>query len=60
MAKVFAFADDTLTRGKREDRSPILNESLADESGDENVFVGPDDEDSQEEEEEEGLKKRDT
>ena len=48
-----------LTRGKREDRSPILNESLADESGDENVFVGPDDEDSQEGEEEEGLKKRD-
>jgi len=49
-----------VTRGKREDRSPILNESLADESGDENVFVGPDDEDSQEEEEEEGLKKKDT
>ena len=46
-----------LTRGKREDRSPILNESFVDESGDENVFVGPDDEDSQEEE---GLKKRDT
>ena len=46
-----------------EDRSPILNESLIEESGDENVFVGPeedDDEDStgkEEEEEEEGLEK---
>lgn len=44
-----------------EDRSPILNESLVGESGDENVFVGPEedeDESSEEEkEEEEGLEK---
>ena len=48
-----------------EDRSPILNESLIEESGDENVFVGPeedDDDDSsgkdeEDEEEEEGLEK---
>ena len=37
-----------------------VNEEVENESGDENVFVGPDDEDSQEEEEDEGLKKRDT
>ena len=52
----------TFTRSKSEDedRSPILNESLAEESGDENVFVGPEedeDEDSSEDEEEEGLEK---
>ena len=39
-----------------DDRSPILNESLV--SGDENVFVEPEEDDeSIEEEEEEGLEK---
>ena len=49
-----------------EDRSPILNESLIEESGDENVFVGPEEDDDdgssggeedEEDEEEEGLEK---
>ena len=61
----FVIVDDTFTRSKSEDedRSPILNESLIEESGDENVFVGPeedDDDDSsgeEEDEEEEGLEK---
>ena len=42
-----------------EDQSPILNESLV--SGDENVFVGPEEDDEsieeEKEEEEEGLEK---
>ena len=62
----FVIADRAFIRSKSEDedRSPILNESLVEESGDENVFVGPeeeeDDDDSsgeEEDEEEEGLEK---
>ena len=42
------------------DQSPILNQSLFEESADENVFVGPDEDDESNEEEgeeEEGLEK---
>jgi len=42
------------------DQSPILNQSLLEESADENVFVGPDEDDESNEEEgeeEEGLEK---
>ena len=62
----FVIADHAFIRSKSldEDRSPILNESLIEESGDENVFVGPeedDDDDSsgkdEEDDEEEGLEK---
>jgi len=47
------------SKSDEEDRSPILNESLVEESGDENVFVGPEEDDSSEEEgeDEEGLEK---
>ena len=52
------------SKSEDEDRSPILNESLVEESGDENVFVGPEEEDDDDEssgegedEEEEGLEK---
>ena len=61
--QLLVMVDHALTRSISvvEDRSPILNESLVGESGDENVFVGPEedeDESSEEEkEEEEGLEK---